>query len=173
MTDEQQIEDRAYGLALTTIAKALGLVVAGVPMTKDIQEHVDGLLAARERAVWLEAAKLAEDLFDHRKYPVEFRRGDFNMDYESAGDCIAAECRKRAEMDQANGTLAPVKTMTINVGDWVRYRIPNFRDGEERIERVSKVETLCVLIGARGYWMLKDDILEVRQAGQAQAKERR
>ena len=54
-------------------------------------------LAARERAVWLKAATIAEELFDHRAHPVEFRRGDFGMDYEAAGDGIAAECRKRAE----------------------------------------------------------------------------
>jgi|CXWL01.1.fsa_nt_gi hypothetical protein len=51
MTDAQAIEDRAYGFALTTIAKALGLSVDGVPMTKDIQDHVDGLVSAREHAV--------------------------------------------------------------------------------------------------------------------------
>lgn len=59
-------------------------------------------------------------------------------------------------------------SLDVRVGDWVRYRIPNFDSGLERIEIVTQVETLCVYIEARKYWICKADILEVRHKDKEQ-----
>jgi hypothetical protein len=59
--------------------------------------------------------------------------------------------------------------MEVQVGDWVKYDMV----GLVRIEEVTKVESQCVFLDSRGYWIAKEDILEVRKpaAVTAQGKE--
>ena len=111
MTDEQAIAVKALTefdnyqhspesrVLLLAIIEWLDLSEKEVSRWPSLETILFKALAARERAVWEEAAKLAESKYNHRdpSQKASYLAGDFTLDYEAAGDAIATDCRQQAE----------------------------------------------------------------------------